>query len=122
MNRLATLADVSVLVCPDANVMLAPGAPCNAERHLAADCFYGRLRYAGAMAALYWRFEKRIKQLQTDTDSPMSADAVRAAAIETTLALLRDRQRPWRLVFDARRQFLQVWTTTQSARKRADGP
>jgi cellulose synthase/poly-beta-1,6-N-acetylglucosamine synthase-like glycosyltransferase len=84
MNQLVTLAEASVLVFTDANVMLAPDALKNLRRYFAdpaIGCVCGHLRYvnanAGATAALgavYWRLEERIKQLETDTGSAMGAD------------------------------------------------
>ena len=84
MNRLTGLADASVLVFTDANVMLDPNALNNLERYFAdpeIGCVCGHLRYvnpnAGATAnlgALYWRFEEWVKQLETDTGSAMGAD------------------------------------------------
>jgi cellulose synthase/poly-beta-1,6-N-acetylglucosamine synthase-like glycosyltransferase len=84
MNRLTALADASVLVFTDANVMLDTGALTNLERYFAdpsIGCVCGHLRYvnekAGATASLgaaYWRFEEWVKQLETDTGSAMGAD------------------------------------------------
>jgi cellulose synthase/poly-beta-1,6-N-acetylglucosamine synthase-like glycosyltransferase len=84
MNRLTTLADASVLVFTDANVMLDTDALTNLERYFAdpsVGCVCGHLRYvneaAGATATLgaaYWRFEEWLKQLETDTGSVMGAD------------------------------------------------
>ena len=84
MNRLTALADASVLVFTDANVMLDIDALTNLERYFAdpsIGCVCGHLRYvnaeAGATASLgaaYWRFEEWVKQLETDTGSAMGAD------------------------------------------------
>lgn len=84
MNRLTALANASVLVFTDANVMLDPDALNALARHFAdpeIGCVCGHLRYlnanAGATAALgalYWRFEEWVKQLETDTGSAMGAD------------------------------------------------
>jgi len=84
MNRLTTLADASVLVFTDANVMLDANALTNLARYFAdpeIGCVCGHLRYvnpnAGATAALgalYWRFEEWVKQMESDTGSAMGAD------------------------------------------------
>jgi cellulose synthase/poly-beta-1,6-N-acetylglucosamine synthase-like glycosyltransferase len=84
MNRLGALAEASVLVFTDANVMLDPDAlnklgPYFADPEIGCVC--GHLRYVNASAgataalgALYWRFEEWVKQLETATGSAMGAD------------------------------------------------
>src|SRR5882672_5064397 len=84
MNQLVSLADASVLVFTDANVMIDSGALTRLQRYFTdpeIGCVCGHLRYvnanAGATAALgafYWRFEEWLKQLETDTGSAMGAD------------------------------------------------
>jgi cellulose synthase/poly-beta-1,6-N-acetylglucosamine synthase-like glycosyltransferase len=84
MNRLGALAEASVLVFTDANVMVDLDALNKLERYFAdpeVGCVCGHLRYvnanAGATAALgalYWRFEEWVKQLESDTGSAMGAD------------------------------------------------
>jgi cellulose synthase/poly-beta-1,6-N-acetylglucosamine synthase-like glycosyltransferase len=84
MNRLVAAAEASILVFTDANVMLDDDALVRLESYFAdpeIGCVCGHLRYvnagAGATAALgalYWRFEERLKQLESDTGSAMGAD------------------------------------------------
>src|SRR5579864_4597069 len=84
MNRLGSLADASILVFTDANVMLDRDALTRLEGYFAdpdVGCVCGHLRYvnagAGATAALgafYWRFEEWVKQLESETGSAMGAD------------------------------------------------
>jgi cellulose synthase/poly-beta-1,6-N-acetylglucosamine synthase-like glycosyltransferase len=84
MNQLVDLADASILVFTDANVMIDSSALTNLQRYFTdpeIGCVCGHLRYvnanAGATAVLgafYWRFEEWLKQLETDTGSAMGAD------------------------------------------------
>ncbi len=84
MNRLVGIADATVLVFTDANVLLDGDALTRLVRYFAdpqVGCVCGHLRYvnagAGATAALgalYWRFEEWVKQLETDTGSAIGAD------------------------------------------------
>jgi cellulose synthase/poly-beta-1,6-N-acetylglucosamine synthase-like glycosyltransferase len=84
MNRLIGLAEASILVFTDANVMLDRDALTRLERYFAdpqVGGVCGHLRYVNADAgstaavgALYWRFEEQLKQLESDIGSVMGAD------------------------------------------------
>ena len=84
MNRLVALADASVLVFTDANVMIDPDAIVKL-RHYFADpavgCVCGHLIYTNRdenvtaqIGSLYWRIEEFIKRLESRTGSVMGAD------------------------------------------------
>jgi cellulose synthase/poly-beta-1,6-N-acetylglucosamine synthase-like glycosyltransferase len=105
MNQLIAAARASILVFTDANVILDPDALVGLERYFAdpdIGCVCGHLRYVNpdasvtaALGALYWRFEERLKQLESDTGSAMGADGS-LFAIRRSLA----RQVPPHLIDD----------------------
>jgi cellulose synthase/poly-beta-1,6-N-acetylglucosamine synthase-like glycosyltransferase len=84
MNRLVALAEASVLVFTDANVMIDPEAIANLRGYFAdpqVGCVCGHLIYTNRDAnvtaeigSLYWRTEERIKRLESRTGSVMGAD------------------------------------------------
>jgi len=84
MNLLVGMAEASIVVFTDANVMLDAGALANLPRHFAdpaVGCVCGHLIYVNPgetvttdTGSLYWRMEEWIKQLETETGSVMGAD------------------------------------------------
>jgi cellulose synthase/poly-beta-1,6-N-acetylglucosamine synthase-like glycosyltransferase len=84
MNRLVTLADASVLVFTDANVMLEEDAIANLRAYFAdpeIGCVCGYLIYGNRedtatseTGSLYWKIEEAIKRLESETGSAMGAD------------------------------------------------
>jgi len=84
MNRLVALADASVLVFTDANVMIEHEAIGNLRSYFAdpqVGCVCGHLLYTNRDAnvtaeigSLYWRTEELIKRLESRTGSVMGAD------------------------------------------------
>ncbi|HKF58827.1 MAG TPA: glycosyltransferase [Blastocatellia bacterium] len=83
MNLLVEMAEASIVVFTDANVMLDSAALSNlcpyfADSHVGCVC--GHLTYTNAAesaiaatGAHYWRLEERIKQLESDTGSVIGA-------------------------------------------------
>jgi cellulose synthase/poly-beta-1,6-N-acetylglucosamine synthase-like glycosyltransferase len=83
MNLLVEMAEASIIVFTDANVMLDSAALSNLYPYFAdphVGCVCGHLTYTNsaesvtaATGALYWRLEERIKQLEADTGSVIGA-------------------------------------------------
>jgi cellulose synthase/poly-beta-1,6-N-acetylglucosamine synthase-like glycosyltransferase len=83
MNLLADVAEASIIVFTDANVMLDSAALSNLHPYFAdpdVGCVCAHLTYTNAAesataatGALYWRLEERIKQLESDTGSVIGA-------------------------------------------------
>jgi len=84
MNQLVQLAEASVIVFTDANVIVEPAALGRLRPYFAdpaVGCVCGHLQYVNAaqsstawVGALYWRLEEWIKQQESDTGSTMGAD------------------------------------------------
>jgi cellulose synthase/poly-beta-1,6-N-acetylglucosamine synthase-like glycosyltransferase len=84
MNRLVALAEASVLVFTDANVMLEGSAVRNLQPYFAdpeIGCVCGYLIYrnqeetaTSETGSLYWRIEEAVKRLESETGSAMGAD------------------------------------------------
>lgn len=84
MNRLVALAEASVLVFTDANVMLEEDAVLNLRPYFAdpeIGCVCGYLIYGNReetatseTGSLYWKIEEAIKRLESETGSAMGAD------------------------------------------------
>jgi cellulose synthase/poly-beta-1,6-N-acetylglucosamine synthase-like glycosyltransferase len=84
MNLLCTRTDADVLVFTDANVILDPGCFDELRRHFAdpsVGCVCGNLQYTNASesvtaasGSMYWRFEQRVKLLESELGSTMGAD------------------------------------------------
>ncbi len=84
MNLLVSKTTAPIVVFTDANVIIDPAALGNLQRYFVdpqIGCVCGHLTYVNAnesttatVASLYWRFEERVKELESDTGSVMGAD------------------------------------------------